>query len=122
MNALTKPLIRLFFLGGATMLSGCAVTGKWDLAAVEPTAARRDFKYEVLTLQKDGTFYAEAREPVTMTTSGTYRFEKGVLSLAEHNGARHTYDAQLLDGGQRLALKEPWQDRVLVASFERKTE
>jgi len=43
-NETVDPVV---FRGRVAMVSGCAVTGKWDLAAVEPTAARRDFKYEV---------------------------------------------------------------------------
>jgi hypothetical protein len=114
------PFVPLALLA-TTALTGCAVTGKWALESVNPTAAQRDFKYEVLTLQKDGTFYAEAREPATESTSGTYRFENGVLSLKEHNGAQHTYEA-VLKSNDRLQLKEPWKDRILVADFNRKTE
>jgi hypothetical protein len=100
---------------GAT---GCAVQGKWSLASVEPSAARRDFQYEVLTLENDGSFYAEAREGRTKTTSGTYRFERGVLSLREHDGEEHAYDAQV--SADELKLATTWEDRKLVARFDRK--
>lgn len=99
-------------------LAGCSIHGKWSLASVEPSAARRDFQYEVLTLEKDGSFYAEAREPATKTTSGTYRYDDGVLWLREHDGEEHSYEAEV--AGECLKLKQPWKDRQLVARFERK--
>lgn len=99
-------------------LTGCSVHGKWSLADVEPSAARRDFQYEVLTLQPDGSFYAEAREGATRTASGTYRYEDGVLSLREHDGEEHAYEAEV--GSDRMKLSQTWQDRRLVARFDRK--
>src|SRR5262245_27454379 len=104
--------------------AGCSVVGKWELASVDPSAARRDFQYETLTLEKDGSFYAESREgaaipPGTKTTSGTYRYQDGVLALREHDGEEHTYRAQC-PSGDRMKLKDTWKDRELVAVFERK--
>lgn len=99
--------------------AGCSVVGKWELATVDPSAARRDFKYEVLTLEKDGSFYAEGREGATKTTSGTYRYEGGVLALREHDGEEHTYRAEC-PSAERMKLKDTWKDRELVAVFERK--
>lgn len=99
--------------------TGCSVVGKWELTAVEPTAARRDFQYEVLTLEKDGSFYAEGREGATKTTSGTYRYEGGVLALREHDGEEHTYRAECASAEQ-MKLKDTWKDRELVAVFARK--
>ena len=112
-------IARLSLLGFVLLsVAGCAVQGKWSLSSVEPSAARRDFQYEVLTLENDGSFYAEAREGATKTTSGTYRYENGVLSLREHNGQERAYDAQVTS--DQMKLKQPWQDRQLVACFERK--
>jgi hypothetical protein len=113
-------MLRKAVLGSAMFLAvftGCAIEGKWSLAAVEPSAARRDFQYETLTLEDDGSFYAEARERETQTTSGTYRYENGVLALREHDGEEHAYDAELT--ADKLKLKQPWQDRQLVAKFDR---
>lgn len=98
--------------------AGCSVNGKWSLATVEPTAARRDFPYEVLTLQRDGSFYAEAREPHTTTTSGTYRYQDGVLTLQEQDGELNTFTAKMVSADE-LRLERPWKDRVLVARLER---
>lgn len=100
------------------VLTGCSVQGNWSLASVEPSAARRDFEYETLTLQKDGSFYAEGRERGTRTTSGTYRYEKGVLALREHDGEEHAYEADVAP--DKMKLKQTWQDRQLVAHFDRK--
>lgn len=99
---------------------GCGVQGKWSLAGVEPTAATRDFQYHSLTLQKDGTFYAEAGAGPIHTTSGTYSYEEGTLDLVEHNGVRHTYDAKIEDGGNKLSLAQFWEGQRLVALMERK--
>jgi hypothetical protein len=113
-----RQLLRLSIIGSLLALAGCSVQGKWSLASVEPSAARRDFQYEVLNLEKDGSFYAEAREGATRTTSGTYRYENGVLALREHDGEEHTYNADV--SADQMKLKQPWQDRQLVAHFERK--
>jgi hypothetical protein len=105
----------------AVLLTGCAtMEGKWSLAKVEPTAARRDFTYESLTLQKDGTFYAEAKKASGVeSVSGTWRVTDGVLALEENGGTLHTYDANLDPGGQKLTLASHWEDRRLNAVFEK---
>lgn len=115
-------LVRIFMLPAVllSLTAGCSMVGKWSLTNVEPSAARRDFQYEVLTLEKDGSFYAEAKEPTTRTTSGTYSHKDKMLTLAEHNGDKHTYEAELLESGNKLRLKEIWKDRQLVADFDRK--
>jgi hypothetical protein len=103
-------------LGTLIALPGCAdIAGKWSLAEVEPTAARRDFEYEVLTLQPDGTFYAEAREIGTESTSGTYTFGGGHLSLKEHDGERQVYRARFENAGRELHLARDWEDSSLEA-------
>jgi len=103
-------------LAGLVALPGCAdISGKWSLATVEPTAARRDFEYEVLTLQPDGTFYAEAREIGTESTSGTYTFGGGRLALKEHDGERQVFRARFDDGGRELRLARDWEDSELEA-------
>ena len=109
-----RLVVGIVLLSAAT---GC-VCGKWSLSSVEPSAARRDFRYDVLTLEQDGSFYAETRQPEPKTTSGTYRMEQGTLSLSEHDGRQYTYNAEV--SGNMLKLKQPWKDRELVASFERK--
>lgn len=100
---------------------GCGVEGKWSLSSVDPSVARKDFPYEVLTLQKDGSFYAESREGGARTASGTYRYEHNVLSFHEKSGALKTYDAKK-DGNDKLKLEQPWQDRKLVATFQRENQ
>jgi hypothetical protein len=87
-------------------IAGChEPAGKWSLASVEPTAAQRDVEFHSLTLQKDGTFYAEAREGAGIeSVSGTYYMDNGVLVLTEHDGEVHGYDARFRDGGKELHL------------------
>lgn len=115
MKGLRQVMLALL---AAMVLSGCTVVGKWSLASVDPEAARRDFEYTSLTLQKDGTFYAEEEENGIKTTSGTYSYGDGVLSLSAHDGERHTYDAHIR--GDRLHLEEVWKGQKLKAEFERK--
>lgn len=108
--------------GGMTaflFLSGCSIPGKWTLAEVDPTAATRHTEFHSLTLQKDGTFYAEAKEPGGIkTTSGTYTFKHGVLDLLAHDGERHTYDAQMLNNND-LRLATTWQGKKLKLKYDR---
>ncbi len=115
-----KPirLAWLTLLAVPILLTGCGVQGKWSLSQVDPTAARRDFPFEVITLQRDGTFYAEAKNPPG-SVSGTYRYENNTLSLTEHDGTTYTFDATMLTAN-RLRLQEPWQDRELKAEFVRR--
>lgn len=123
-----------------TLTAGCSVTGKWSMASVEPEAARRDFEFASLSLQKDGTFYAESQVTVVSqtevkspggdsfysetkeggirTASGTYTFEDGTLTLAPHGGPPVPYDAVLVDAN-RLRLEKFWQGRKVKAVFKR---
>ena len=103
----------------ASMGGGCAnIHGKWSLANVEPTAARRDFEYTSLTLQKDGTFYGEAQNGSVKSQSGTYSFHDGILDLVAHNGERDTYDAAIRR--DKLMLEQFWKGNKVKAEFIRK--
>jgi hypothetical protein len=104
---------------GLVLLSGCGVAGKWSLAAVDPTAARRDVEYHELTLQKDGTFYGEAKEVGIETTSGVYTYKRGVLDLTAQDGERHIYDARLGFGGNTLHLSEASSNGVMKLKYDR---
>ena len=105
----------------ALVVTGCSVEGTWSLTDVDPTAARRDFEFESMTLQDDGTFYAESRGPTGIeTTSGTYTYDDDTLSLKAHSGERHTYNAKFVTARQ-LRLQGFWEGRKVFADFERKT-
>lgn len=106
-----------------SLLVGCAsMEGKWSLSEVEPTAARRDFDFESLTIQKDGTFYAETKEMnQTESVSGTWTLSDGVLSLKEQDGELHTFDAELESGGRRLLLVRHWDGRRMTAVFQKRS-
>jgi hypothetical protein len=106
----------------ALIVTGCGITGKWSLESVNPTADRRDFEYQSLTLQKDGTFYAESLEPHQgiETTSGTYTYKNGTLALVAHDGEEHTYQAQLEDAGKKLQLVQTGRERKIKATFMRR--
>lgn len=104
-----------------TTLAGCAITGKWGLTDVDPTAARRDFAYQTLTLQQDGTFYADSTNAAgdIETTSGTYTFEQHTLRLQPHHGANRAYKARFVNANT-LELKKRGDERTITATFERK--
>lgn len=109
-------------LGGLLFLTGCSVTGKWSLVEVEPTAARRDFDLQSMTLHKDGTFYAEAREAGDIeTVSGTYTYQNKTLTLREHDGENMVYDAKFLSGN-RLELARTTPSGKINATFERREQ
>lgn len=100
-------------------MAGCSIPGKWTLAEVDPTAATRDAEFHSLTLQKDGSFYAEANEAGGIkTTSGTYTYKHGVLDLIAHDGERHTYDARMLNNND-LRLATTWQGKRLNLKYDR---
>jgi len=103
----------------AGWVAGCSMPGKWSLAKVEPTAGTRNAEFHSLTLQKDGTFYAEANEPGGIkTTSGTYTYKHGILDLLAHDGERHTYDATFVNNND-LRLATTWQGQKLKMKYER---
>lgn len=99
--------------------TGCSLNGKWSLAEIEPTAARRDFAYSSITFQDDGTFYAEGKDVLDqdVTLSGVYTYEDDVLHLRPHEGPARTYDAELK--GNELELEQFWQGQKVVAKFDR---
>ena len=115
----TRAWGTIILLATFVSLAGCSIPGKWTLAEVDPTAATRDTEFHSLTLQKDGTFYAEAKEPGGIkTTSGTYTYKHGVLDLVAHDGERHTYDAQMLNNND-LRLATTWQGKKLKLKYDR---
>lgn len=103
------------------MLSGCGVNGNWSLGTVDPTASRRNVEFHSLTLQKDGTFYAEAKEGSDIkTTSGTYTYRDGILHLTSHDGESHTYDAKVVRSGNNLQLVELADGQRITMTYDRK--
>lgn len=123
------------------LMMGCSIRGKWSLASIEPEAARRDFEYSSLTLQKDGSFYAESQTPVVskaqvqvrgdgslyagsekkqgvLTSSGTYRFRDDTLTLIPHDGRPVTYAATFKDANH-LRLEKFWRGQKVKTVFER---
>lgn len=115
----TPSLVLVGSLAAISFQAGCSIPGKWTLAEVDPTAATRDAEFHSLTMQKDGTFYAEAKEPGGIkTTSGTYTYEHGVLDLKAHDGERHTYDAKMLNNND-LRLATTWQGKKLKLKYDR---
>lgn len=106
--------------GLAAVLCGCTVHGKWNMKEIQPTAAVRDFDFSVITLQEDGTYYAERNDGGIRTTSGTYRFDGRLLVLDEHNGETLTFDASLSGDGRRLVVQKFWRDQKVKAVFARK--
>lgn len=124
-----------------SVFSGCStVAGKWTLVTVEPEAARREIEYASLTLQKDGSFYAEAQndvpgtdvvvvtkdttvvtetdKPGIQSTSGTYEFKDNTLALRPHEGKVVAYDAKL-DGGSQLKLEKFYGAQKVKCTFKR---
>jgi hypothetical protein len=104
--------------------------------------ALRDIQYQVFTLQKDGTFYAEAERSETAgfsvhegatfhaegqqeqrgisTASGVYRYDNNTLTLTPHEGKPVSYQAKLIDSGNKLELEKVWKDRTAKMIFERR--
>lgn len=112
--------LKIALAGLAMVVTGCSLEGKWSLAEVEPTAARRDFEFESLTLQDDGTFYAESRGANGIeTSSGTYTHENNTLNLRAHSGEQHTYNTKFITA-TRLQLQGFWDGRKVYAEFDRK--
>ncbi len=112
-----RTLLSLVALG-PLLMAGCAITGKWSLATVEPEAARRDFDFGSLTLQKDGSFYAESQKPGIRTTSGTYTFKDRTLALMPHEGPRLIYNAVLPDANH-LRLEKLYDGKKVRTEFTR---
>jgi len=118
-----KGTTLMLLMAAAILLTGCAIEGTWSLEKVNPTAARRDFDFQTFTLQNDGSYYAQSLEPPAgeiATTSGTYKFKDGELTLVSQNGEKHSYDAKL--NGDQLVLERPWREGVIKATMVRKHE
>jgi len=100
-------------------VAGCGVQGKWELARVQPTAARPDFDYQALTLEKDGTYYGEPTANTGAADVGTYRYKNKVLVLTSNDGELRRYDADLENSGSTLHLEKFWMDQKVKADFKR---
>lgn len=101
-------------------MAGCSIEGKWNVTEVTPTAAVRDFDFSVITLQEDGTYYAERNIDGIRTTSGTFRFDGKLLLLNEHNGETLSFDARLSGDGRTIRLEKFWRDQKMKAVLTRK--
>jgi hypothetical protein len=107
----------------ALLITGCGIDGKWSLSSVDPTAAWRDFEYQSLILQRDGTFHGEALEfgDQIRATSDTYTYDDGTLQLVAHDGEIHAYDTRM-HGANELVLKRNRDGRKVAATFHRKPQ
>jgi hypothetical protein len=119
LDMLRYRLIPVFSL--VAIECGCAtIEGKWSLTKVDPTAARCDSAFTSLTLQEDGTFYAEAHEfGETESVSGTWSLENRVLSLEQQEGEQHTCDAET-EGTGALRPVRHQDGRRVTAVIERR--
>lgn len=103
------------------VLGGCGIAGQWELTTVDPNAARRDVDYQTMELKKDGSFYAESKEQGAIkTTSGTYTYKDDVLSLKPHDRETRTFDAKLMDSGNKLHLEQFWENQKVKMDYQRR--
>jgi hypothetical protein len=100
-------------------VAGCGISGKWQLANVEPTAARPDFDFQTLTLEKDGTYHGDPVGESESADVGTYRYQNNVLVLTSNDGETRRYDAALKNSGNELQLQKFWMDQKVKADFRR---
>ena len=103
------------------VLTGCSAQGKWSLAEVDPSAFRAQFSPHVLTLQKDGTYYAE--RPTGVTETGHWEWNGpitgGLLVLGGRAGESESYNASMPDN-DTLILKTDIYGEPATARFKRK--
>ena len=103
------------------VLAGCTAPGKWSLAEVDPSAFRAQFSPHVLTLQKDGTYYAE--RPTGGTETGHWEWNGpitgGLLVLGGRSGESESYNASMPDN-DTLILKTDIAGEPATARFKRK--
>lgn len=111
-----RPAAALLFAAALALTTGC-VHGHWELTNVRPDAGRGDVDFQTLTLQRDGSYFAQTNdtaEPV----SGTYTYDHGILDLQDTRGERNTYEAKVV--GRELRLQRLWEGQRLVMVYERR--
>ena len=102
-------------------VAGCGVQGKWTLESVEPETARDIVTFAKFTLNKDGTFTAEATEGgETVAASGTYEFADNKLTFTMEDGRKRTYDTDLKCPGNTLHIKSATKDGEEVTAIMRR--
>ncbi len=84
-------LLAVLFLS----LTGCGVTGRWELQSIKPETARAHFNLESMCLMKDGTFKSWARENgQEKVMTGTWKYEKPILTFISE-GHERSYNAKV---------------------------
>lgn len=110
----------LIACAGCLLLAGCGVEGKWKLVSIEPESAVPGYRFVSATLEKNGTYEAEAEVGQDVkVSSGTYVYENGQLIFTDSDGQKHAYDAKV--GFNTLELTRDFEG-VAVTSKMKKAE
>jgi hypothetical protein len=85
--------------------AGCSVNGTWKLDAVDPKEAEPHYAFGQFTLNADGTYDADMKSAHgTEKSVGTFTFQNGKLTIDPDDGEPRTYDAELLEMGDKLRV------------------
>ncbi|MCC6312247.1 MAG: hypothetical protein IT345_15225 [Trueperaceae bacterium] len=117
-NRFRRPAFVLVCATALGLAAGC-VHGRWELVEVDPDAARGDVEFQTITLQDDGSYFAQTNDDGVQPASGTYTYSDGVLDLQEKDGDRHSYEAAVV--GEQLHLKRLWEGQKLKMIYERRS-
>jgi hypothetical protein len=105
MTAIHRILVSLATATALLGLTGCGVTGTWQLDQVKPDDSAREYLYSAFTLNKDGSFAADFERGGEVHHSvGTYTFDDGQLTVTAENGQQRSYDAKLTGLGSRMEV------------------
>ncbi len=105
-------------------LAGCGIQGKWTLQSVTPESARQDLRFGDITLKDDKTYEAVAKyDGKTETSTGKYVFDSANHKLTftpdQKGQPVRTYDAQLIDMGERLKVETAYKGKIVTAYMKR---
>lgn len=103
------------------LVTGCADhTGKWVLDTIDPPDARGQYQFANITLNKDGTYWAEREVGGKMEkNTGTYTFENGTLAFKNAAGKTITYDAQMMDMNNKMKVMAETHGKKVTAVMKR---
>ncbi len=115
-----KYVFLLPLMSMVALCYSCTATGKWTLQTTDPSAVRADFCPHTLTLQEDGTFYADTNKQLrTGVWSWNGSMADGLLVLDERGGGSDSFKASI-PNNQTLVLQTDLEGRAVTGTYDRK--
>ena len=110
---LSLPLI-------VALVGGCDITGTWKTVKIEPPDAPEQAPFQMVTFAQDGQYSATHQYGNEVRTStGTYTWSLGKLTIAPHDGDPREYAGRYNGLTKQLTLSHKVDEQTVRAILEK---